>query len=74
MGVEIVYEPIGKGYGLAVPVTQDLILAFWLSISYPDQAPDVYMKTQRDIDKIEFQADAWEENHTIAEIVSAMTR
>lgn len=74
MGVEIVYEPIGKGYGLAVPVTQDLILAFWLSISYPDQPPDVYMKTQRDIDKIEFEADAWEENHTIAEIVSAMTR
>lgn len=75
MGVEIVYEPIGKGYGLAVPVTQDLILAFWLSISsYPDQPPDVYMKTPTDIEKIEFEADAWEENHTIAEIVSAMTR
>jgi hypothetical protein len=73
MGYEVLYEPIGKGYGLAIPISDHLILAFWLSISYPDQAPDIYMKTQLEIDKIEFEGNAWEENHSIAEIVSAIT-
>lgn len=72
MGFEVLYEPIGKGYGLAVAVSDDLVLAFWLSISYPDHAPDVYMKTRSEIDKIEFEVNAWEENHSIAEIVSAI--
>jgi hypothetical protein len=72
MGFEVVYEPIGKGYGVAIPASNDLILAFWISRDYPYEAPDVYVSTQRQIDKIAFEDDAWEENHTIADIVSAI--
>lgn len=72
LGFDIVYEPIGKGYGLAVPVSDTAIVAFWLSTAYPDQAPDIYLKTQREIERIEFEENAWEESHSMAEIVSAM--
>jgi hypothetical protein len=73
MGFKVIYEPISDGYGLALPLSENLTLAFWMPPSYPNRAPEVYMRTPMEIEKIEFEPEAWQVDHTIAEVVSALT-
>ena len=73
MGFKVIYEPLSDGYGLALPVSDNLTLAFWVPPSYPNLAPEIYMRTTTEIEKIEFEPDAWQADHTIAEVVLALT-
>jgi hypothetical protein len=73
MGFEVVYEPIRDGYGLALIIDQDFTIAFWMSPDYPVMAPQVFIHSADVIDRIDFGLGAWEEDHTLAEVVSAIT-
>jgi len=72
MGFDVVYERIRDGYGLALIIEQGLTLAFWISPDYPAEAPQVFMYSADVIDRIDFVPGAWEEPHTIAEVVRAI--
>jgi hypothetical protein len=73
MGFEVVYEPIRDGYGLALIIDQDFTIAFWMPPDYPVMAPQVFIHSADMIDRIDFGLGAWEEDHTLAEVVSAIT-
>jgi len=73
MGFEVIYEPIRNGYGLALIIDENSTLAFWISPDYPVAAPHVFMHSADLIDRIEFVPGAWEEDHTLAEVVQAIT-
>jgi hypothetical protein len=73
MGFDVVYEPLDAGYGLALTISKDLTVAFLIPLSYPNQAPLVFIKTASNIEQIDFAPDTWQADHTIAEVVSALT-
>lgn len=73
MGFEVVYEPIRDGYGLALIIDQDFTIAFWMSPDYPVMSPQVFIHSADVIDRIDFVPGAWEEDHSLAEVVSAIT-
>jgi hypothetical protein len=73
MGFDVVYEPLDAGYGLALTISKDLTVAFLIPLSYPNQAPLVFIKTASNIEQIDFAPDTWQAEHTIAEVVSALT-
>lgn len=73
MGFDVIFEPVGNGYGVALPVrNQKQILVFWLSIQYPNQPPKVLLRTTHSIEQIEFEEGAWQDDRTLAEIASAL--
>jgi hypothetical protein len=73
MGFDIIYETVKNGYGLALIISDDLTLAFWILPSYPNDSPQVYIKFKTDVDMVTFGNDVWETDHTISDIVSAIT-
>lgn len=72
MGFDVVYEPLDGGYGLALTISKDLTVAFLIPLSYPKQAPSVFLKTASDIEQVDFAPNTWQTEHTIAEVVSAL--
>lgn len=73
MGYDVIYEPMTEGYSVALPFRGDSTLAFWLLPSYPNEPPQVFIKTPEDLEKIEFAPGAWKTNLSIADIVRALT-
>lgn len=73
MGFDVIYEPLDEGYGVALTLSDDLTIAFLISLLYPSQAPLVFLKTDSEIEQIEFAPSSWQAEHTLAEVVSAFT-
>ena len=73
MGFDVVYEPLDGGYGLALTISKDLTVALLIPLSYPNEAPLVLLKIASDIEQVDFAPDTWQAEHTIAEVVSALT-
>jgi hypothetical protein len=70
--LEIIFEPVGDGYGVGLPISRDLILAVWLSLEYPEKAPTVFLQQGEELSMIEFSPDSWEPDLTLVDVLSAM--
>ena len=72
MNFDIVYESVGDGYGLTLPIQRNKILVVWLSNNYPNLAPSIYETDGIDICKIEFAPEVWRSYYNIKDIVLAL--
>jgi hypothetical protein len=70
--LEVIFEPVGDGYGVGLPISSDLILAVWLSPKYPEKAPAVFLQQGGELSMIEFSPDAWNPELTLADVVAAV--
>jgi hypothetical protein len=70
--LEVIFEPVGDGYGVGLPISSDLILAVWLSLEYPAKAPTVFLQQGGELSMIEFSPDSWEPDLTLVDVVAAV--
>jgi len=69
MGFSTVFEPIGNGFGLAIPINTKNVIAFWLPPNYPDEAPRVFSATAEAIDEIKFSDNAWNKDIMMSDVI-----
>lgn len=71
LGYEVVFEPVGDGYGLALLVDSETTLCVWVPPNYPSAVPRVLLKTSDNIDEIDFEDGAWRPEIFISDIIGA---
>lgn len=75
LGYDPIFEPYGEGYGVAVPLSPDDAVAFWLPPSFPDTPPQVLVKLGDAMDEVAFEGSSWSENvFLLADVVEALRR
>lgn len=72
MGFDVIFEPVGNGYGLALLIDADLTLALWIPPEYPQGPPEILVASSEGIDEIELNAEIWETDMMLADIVLAI--
>jgi hypothetical protein len=69
LGIDVAYECMDDLYGIAIPVGDELVVGFMLTQQYPQQAPLVLVKENDELDQIPFDADAWQEDIFLVDIL-----
>ncbi len=69
LGFVVVYEPMGTGYALALPIGDCITFGFYLSHRYPYEAPIVLLHKYEHIEPITFPSGKWIPEITMATIV-----
>jgi len=70
--VKVIFEPIGDGYGVALPISKGLTIALWLSPLFPKEPPMTILQSGNEINMIEFSPGAWEPNLSLLDVVTAV--
>ncbi|MDM8542788.1 hypothetical protein QUF90_17065 [Desulfococcaceae bacterium HSG9] len=73
MDYVVIFEPVGDGYGLTLPMNPETVIVFWISNQYPQVEPQIFIKTNNTIDRIDFEAGVWEPYFTLGEIVQSLS-
>lgn len=68
----VVIDPVYEGHAVAVFVREDYTVAFWLPRAYPAKPPTVFAITPFMLEQIQFEANAWEPNRKLIEVVDAL--
>ena len=73
MGMDVIYEPISTGYGLALLIDKRKTIVFWLSDNYPSKEPKILINIDNKIENITFEDGVWDNNFALADIVNALS-
>ncbi len=72
MGFDIIYECVRDGYGLALPVDDDLVFGFLIPPDYPTEAPTILVKQGTTLEEIPFEDGAWSSTFMFVDILTQL--
>lgn len=72
VGYDVIYELVEDGYGLALPLQDDLILAFWIPPRYPAARPGIFLATDERVESVYFDQAEWDSDYFLIDIVDAI--
>lgn len=72
VGFDIIYECLDNGYGLALPIDNDLVFGFLIPSNYPTEAPTVLVRQGIFLEEIPFGPDSWHSTFMLIDIVEQL--